>query len=386
MREALADFDAVLAADPDHLNALAFRANALLGLAGETAHGGGDARDLYREAMRTLDRAALLWPENASLQTGRGIAFRGLAGADEREGQDPVPRLEEALEAFHEALERDPDSVYALGNLSTTHNSVADALRARGEESIRHVETARDFARKALAIDPGAANALNALGNALRDLADHRLAHTGDAGELYGESLDAYRKAVETAPGFWKAHANAGILLLNLCRYGEAADSFRRALATGGERHPPLRAWLRNAEFGARMGWQGIRFRADQDLRQGSWASARLRFERALEAAASGDKPIEGSNAQLLSRSRVQLAGLYAQASAGNFGGERTDIPVAQEKARAWRARAMDLLEEARRENLVDPAAVRGDGMLAPLRGHGPFEDLLERWETGEGK
>ncbi|HVR11076.1 MAG TPA: sulfatase-like hydrolase/transferase [Thermoanaerobaculia bacterium] len=180
---ALADLEAVVAADPP--NAV-FRAKLAQAL---------------RERGR-LDRAIPLYRRAAADAAGDPEAWYNLASALQEAGQ-----LGEARAAIERALRLDPGRAEA-------HNTLGIVLL--GEQ--RPQDARREFAA-ATAADPRNAHAWNNLGNVLRGL-----------GRL-GEAEQAYRRALAVAPNYPEAWNGLGTLAVERDQPAAAVPFFDRALA-----------------------------------------------------------------------------------------------------------------------------------------------------------
>jgi predicted O-linked N-acetylglucosamine transferase (SPINDLY family) len=215
-QEAEAIYQQVLAAQPDHADALFS-----YGLLAMTV-GRPDA------AAELLRRAATLAPNAADVHLNLGAALQNLG------------RGEEAMAAYRRGLELRPGHAQALNNL-------AILLRDRGrlEEAVVHyrlalqsdrllaaawnnlgaalrelgrVEEALPIYEQALALDPRAPIAYNNLAVALRELG---------RGE---EAIAACRQAHEIDPAYAEAHFTRGRVHLDRSELEAAVRAFQRAL------------------------------------------------------------------------------------------------------------------------------------------------------------
>jgi tetratricopeptide (TPR) repeat protein len=180
--EAVRVYQALLARDPDHADALH-----LLGVA---AHQQGDPA----RAAELIGRAVALRPDVAAFHCNLAEARRAL-GEPER-----------AAACCRTALHLQPDYPEAANNLGL-------ALHALG----RAAEAVEQF-RRALRLRPGFALAHNNLGNALRD-----------QGDLSG-AADHFRQALALDPALAEAHSNLGQTLLEGGRAEEAVSHCREAV------------------------------------------------------------------------------------------------------------------------------------------------------------
>ena len=249
--EARLRYDTVLAADPDHFDALHLKGVACLQdgqlrLGAElieratrirplaaAAHGNlanalnGLGR--HEDALASCDRAIALTPDYAEAHGNRGLALYQLG------------RVEEALASYARVAALKP-------NQAKAHYNQAVMLRELG----RPDEAAAGFGR-AIAFDPNSAEAHGGLGIALRELGraeealascdraialrpDYAEAHFNQAVALRElrrteEALAGYDRAIALKPDYAEALSNRGNALSELQRYGEALISYERAIA-----------------------------------------------------------------------------------------------------------------------------------------------------------
>ena len=180
--EAQAGYAAVLAANPDHFDAVH--------MLGVLALQGGRPD----EAAERLQHAVRLAPRDPGARNNLGEAWRQLG------------KLEEAAASFREAAALWPEYAAAHYNLG-----VALQRLGRGEEALQAL-------RRATESDPEWAEAHNSLGAAL-----------ADAGRL-DEALASAQRAVALRPDFPAARFNAGNVLGKKGFMDEAAAAYRAAI------------------------------------------------------------------------------------------------------------------------------------------------------------
>ncbi|MEX0642101.1 MAG: tetratricopeptide repeat protein [Pirellulales bacterium] len=218
--EAARLYRAVLADQPDHLDALRFL--------GAIAHQAGD----LNEAIDCLGRAAALRPQVAALHNNHAAALLAAGRLDEAEAgcrralaadasyaaahlnlgnvYHRQGMLTEAAAWYRSTLEIKPDYVDALNNLG-----LALAGLGRMDEAILCY-------RRAIQLQPQYAGAYLNLANAL------------NAQARIEEAIACCRRAAELAPQFVTAHTNLGEFLHAEGRTSEAEASYRQALRIGG--------------------------------------------------------------------------------------------------------------------------------------------------------
>ncbi len=183
LTEAERDYQAALAAEPSHVDALH-----LLGVLRHQQGQHAEAADLVR-------RAVDLRPADPALQLNLGNALKALG------------RIDDAIERFRNALDLEPGFSLAQYNLG-------NAYAAAG----RH-EDAADAFEKALRLQPGDAPTWNNFGNALLGM------------RRFEEGAKAFRRALQIRPGHAGAHNNLGMALNALGDTHGAIGQFREAIA-----------------------------------------------------------------------------------------------------------------------------------------------------------
>ena len=192
-----------------------------------------DAADAFRSGDK--EKAVLLFGElariapTASSFTNYGVALRNLG------------RSEEAEAAYRAAIAQDP-------NFTNAHGNLGNLLSSRGRE--REAEASY---RRALELSPGELSLMRNLGLSL--MRQQRLKDAeplfrailekrpGDVDTLDNlaqlmrqlaepiAALRLYERAGEALNGNWRALGNYALLLEDMCRFEEAEEAFRKALA-----------------------------------------------------------------------------------------------------------------------------------------------------------
>ncbi|MDR0779202.1 MAG: tetratricopeptide repeat protein, partial [Pseudomonadales bacterium] len=181
--EAIADYDALIARQPDHAEAYNNRGAALCAL----------NRDA--EALASFTHAVALKPSSMNLLTNRGMILGKLN------------RHAEALEVLDRVVTLAPD--------------VADGHHLRGITLARlgHPHAALESFDRASALTPNAVPVHHQRGLTLGML------------DRFEEALVSYDRVITLAPNFARAHHERGKLLTLLGRYAEGLESFSRASA-----------------------------------------------------------------------------------------------------------------------------------------------------------
>jgi protein O-GlcNAc transferase len=182
LAEAEASYRQVLAAQPDHPDALH-----LLGAIAQQAGRHDLAVDLIRQAIRRNG-------QNPFYFCNLGFALRDLGMVDE------------AVAACREAIRIAPE-------LAEAHANLGLALRDRGQ-----LDAAVAAYREAIRIKPDLAEAQSNLGSALRE-----------QGKL-DEAITACREAIRIKPGYAEPHSNLGAALYEQGKFHEAARACREAI------------------------------------------------------------------------------------------------------------------------------------------------------------
>ncbi|WP_314178075.1 tetratricopeptide repeat protein [Streptomyces winkii] len=283
--QALADYDAALALDPD---------------AARARYGRGETYRLmgrYDDALADLDRAVELGPHEDWIVASRGCTYflmdrneEAVADLDRAIELDPDDawnitlrglahrssnRLAEAMADFERAVELEPELDWAIANRGDTHR-----LSDRPEQALP------DFDR-AIRLDPDYSFAIahrgltyRSLGRFDEALADFdraieldpeyswAIAHRGLSHRLagrYEEALADFERAVELEPDLDWAIANRGRTYRSLGRFDEALADFDRAV-----------------ELDPEYGW-AIANRAEVHASLGQLDAAMADFDRAVE-------------------------------------------------------------------------------------------------------
>jgi predicted TPR repeat methyltransferase len=181
--EAVVIYRQVLAAAPDHVDALHF-----LGVA---EHQKGNSE----KALEHIGRALALLPDQPDALNNRGNIFKTLG------------RLDEAEADYKRSLVLRPKDANALNNLGTVQ-------RQRGD-----LENAVATFREVIALKPDHAGAWQNLGNALGGL------------DRLEEALDAHREAMRLAPQSPDSYHRLGLTLCTIGRTEEGFEVYRRWVA-----------------------------------------------------------------------------------------------------------------------------------------------------------
>lgn len=181
--EAEGHYAAVLAARPDHFDALQ-----MLGVV-KLARGDSAA------ALKLTSAAMTARPNSPQALLNYGLVLNAL------------DRHDEALATFDKALKH-------KGKFAEAHNNRGSVLTTLGR-----LDEAIESYRRALAAKPDYAEAIYNLGNALRRLDRH------------AEALESFDRALALRPNYAKAHCNRGAVFEAMERHSEALACFDRALS-----------------------------------------------------------------------------------------------------------------------------------------------------------
>jgi len=216
LAEAEACYRRVLAAQPDHADALH--------LLGVVAHQAG-RHDL---AVELIGRAIKQNRQNAAYFCSLGVALNNQG------------KLDEAVTAYRQAIRIKPDLAEAHFNLGnalhgqgklkealvsydralSVRPDYAEALSNRGLtlQKLKRFEEALASHDRALSVRPDFAEALSNRGNTLQEL------------KRLDEALASYDRALTLRPDYAEALSNRGVTLQELKRFEEALASYDRAL------------------------------------------------------------------------------------------------------------------------------------------------------------
>ena len=183
LQQSLAQFDRLLAADPNHIAGINERGSVLAEL------------KQYDAALASFDHALTLDRKYAEAHLNKGNAYSELA------------RYDEALPAYDQALALKP--------------SLADAWLGRGNvfRALKRYDDAFASYDKALSLKSDLAAVWLGRGNAYFDL------------ERYDEALAAYSKAVEMKPDFASPWIGLGNVFNGREGYDQALASYDKAIA-----------------------------------------------------------------------------------------------------------------------------------------------------------
>ena len=183
LEEALENYDAAVAIEPDHSETLNRRGILLAMLR------------RFDEALRSFERALASLPASAETWTNRGNVLGELK------------RLEDAVASYDRAIALSPEFFGAR-----YCRALALAELGRFEDALASLE-------KALTIAPGNADAWTHCGNVLFALKRHE------------EALACYDKALAIRPHHAKTHNDRGVALAELGRLKAALESYDKAIS-----------------------------------------------------------------------------------------------------------------------------------------------------------
>jgi predicted O-linked N-acetylglucosamine transferase (SPINDLY family) len=158
-------------------------------------------QDKLTESLASYDRALAVRPDYAEALYSRGVILQKLK------------RFEEALASYDRALAVRPDYAEALSNRGNTLHELK-----RFEEALASYD-------RALTVRPDYAEALSNRGNTLHEL------------KRFEEALASCDRALAVRPNFAEALYNRSVILQKLKRFEEALASYDRLLAAKAD-HP----------------------------------------------------------------------------------------------------------------------------------------------------
>jgi tetratricopeptide (TPR) repeat protein len=237
---ALASYEMANSYQPNDTKILVNTGKVLYKIGGESAY--KEALDIYTKVLKTHPNNAEAWSGKGLVQLGLNRTLQasesfkkvkqlrpndpniwqqiGLAIEQMKGGQDARPYFEEALSSYDAILAKKPRDIMNW----TDRGSVLLKLN-RPQEAL-------DSYQKAIDIEPNFYEALMGKGNTLNLLGENN----------YLDALIAYNQASKIRPKDYQVWYNRGMLLSqHLKRYGEAIESFDRAIKLKDNFHP---AWL----------------------------------------------------------------------------------------------------------------------------------------------
>jgi tetratricopeptide (TPR) repeat protein len=425
---AFSDYENALRLEPDRNSSRAAMAGACIvqGQYLEQVH--ADPRSAYEKGIAACDEVVRRGGASASILSTRGSLRMATAVFEAGSGKDTRGLLKKAQGDFSEALEKDPGKAYAYANRGKARYHVGKLEQARGIDPQEAFRKALEDVSAALRLEPGKSPhlflrgnihlALSArhtkhgedprplLRNAVADydacvqgspyfvhaicnrglakghLAAASAARGGDPEPLYRKALADYETVLKRNPGFWQALINGGLALEKLGRFEEALAFFRRVdlLFRGGDRY--LNLYLQRGKVAVEgPPWFGKILQGVLHFDIGNFTKARSLFEAALPEAEKAGPTVHPAVAKFVLGAHFNLGCLFAQASAGKKAPLAPAEPVAEEKAKELRGKAVASLRKSLEGGFSGPEDLRKDPYLAPLRNDPEFLALLKAFE-----
>ena len=197
---AVADLDQALARAPDHVEAWEWRALARANWGHHRRDRGQDPSALYTAAIDDYGQALARAPDRAKTWMLRAVLRDGLADHLAAQGRDGTPVWTEADADATEALTRDPTSAEAWRRRGALRTSWARACAARGEDATGRYARAIDDISASLARDAESAEAWQGRGVARTQLGQHLRARGEDPRAVLGDALADYAEAARRNP------------------------------------------------------------------------------------------------------------------------------------------------------------------------------------------
>jgi tetratricopeptide (TPR) repeat protein len=180
-REAIADYEEVLKAEPGNVVALNNLADTLKEFGEQEDRRGADPRELYARAIRNVEAALEIRPDLTPAHNTRGLTFRALGKTELRMRLDFEASFRQAEASLSRSLEMNPRQYRILNNRAMTRFDLA------------------------------------------------RLKEP-DRGALLSGALTDMDRSIELGPPLWTSHANRGLILAELERWPEAIAADEEAL------------------------------------------------------------------------------------------------------------------------------------------------------------
>ncbi len=226
--DALNSYDKALKINPDYLEALQGKSDALLAL------------KRYSEALNTYEKAIQINPDSAwSAWLGRGQAL------------DKLGKNQEALESFDRVLSLNPAASQAWQGKADIYlelQQYSAAQKALDKLLTFQQNDAKIWYKKGWSLQnlEDYEGAVKAYDQALAIESDNALIWYQKGNSLYqlnkiNEALESYSKAGQFNPQFSQAHYSQGIILQKLGRNSEALEAFTQATEANSNYY---QAWL----------------------------------------------------------------------------------------------------------------------------------------------
>lgn len=200
----------VLAASPDHVEALTFRGVALRRLAQLASWAGQDPRPQLAEAVACFKHALRLHPNHDDALNNLGLALleQGLYEMDR--GEDPRPALQEAVAGFERATAISL-RFSLLGNLGVAWWAIGHYECGRGVDPRPALAHSRDALNRALAINPEDWSAFNNLGLVGTEEAQWLVAAGQDSGPTLAPAFAALQRSLALNPDNGGTYTNLAV-------------------------------------------------------------------------------------------------------------------------------------------------------------------------------
>jgi serine/threonine-protein kinase len=372
------------------------------------------ARDAYEKGLEVARKLAEADPASAKAQRDLSISYNKVGDAALRLGEAPAARdaYGKALEVVRRLADADPASAVAQRDLYVSYDKVGNVSLELGD-----ARAARDAYKRGLEVARRLAEADPASAVAQRDLsisynkvgnAALRLGDTRAAGDAYRKALGIRRRLAEADPDSAQAQTDLAVSHYKLgqwhqqeLQFPEAAACYASSLevlhrleqAGKLQGQPQFAAWQKAFRQDLAFCQAAQRAVADLDfaLKQPPALVPRLldvrvralaRAGRHAEAAATADRlhDRDPKGPQDL----YNAACAYALCVTAVAPGKPPEQLSAEEKAARERyaARAIAVLREAVGKGYNDPAHMKKDKDLDPLRGRDDFKKLLGELEA----
>ena len=356
--QAIQDYDAGIARNPDDPGLRNLRGIACSALAAEHLAAGLDVRKELRGAVADFGAMVARWPDYTPARLGRGHAGCLLGVAEADQGEDGAMDLGLAIGDLDAVIAKEPMDARPYMDRALAAQTLARGETARGQDASERLR--RAIADYGAALERGPANVgvYPSRAGAWLDLARAETSHGADPMASYRHVLADCDSSVEKGFTVWQAFWLKGSALYELCEFDGAVEALQQAITNKRAAEPNSEGLLRRARALAAAGkaapWARTAFQARLALLRHDLARARALNEEAIGAAegatakgAAEQDPVQRS---ILAETHRALAGILA-----------LDADAKERDA------AFDHIERAM-ELGADKAELENDPDLAPLR------------------
>jgi tetratricopeptide (TPR) repeat protein len=372
---------AIRAASPDRFHYYVYRANLYRSWGRFLDSRGRDPRPKFRKAVEDGEEAVRRRPTDwwAHHCLAQGLHSLGVARG-KRDG-DAIGTFRRSVASCLEALKRSPDRAELHHTLGNSLRCLGQAKQYGGKDPRGEYARAIEAYDEALRLKPGDATVYNGLATTHWVLGQAEESRGGSRDVHFERALSAFDRLIEKDPRTWQALANKGLILVEVGRFEEAVEAYKKALAVVGEGQPVLKKYLAHAEAGAQTSWLEMMAKGHASMKKNDYNVARIYFILGLVAfEKKGDRNDPKAKNGLMG-AHYNLACIYALLSEGRLKPDAPPRELPGEERKAWQEKALKQLRKFLELSPADLHYVRKDSDFDPLRELPEFKALLAEFE-----